>query len=48
MEIEERIAKWERVTMRLAGFIAIVVILLIVIAYAAIEGIKFLIDRFSH
>lgn len=46
MEIEERIAKWERVTMRFAGFIAVVLILLVALIYAAIEGFKFIAHRF--
>jgi len=48
MEMEDRIAKWERVAMRLAGFAAIALILLIVLVYATLEGVKFLIDRFGN
>jgi hypothetical protein len=47
-ELEERIAKWERITMRLAGFLAISIILFVALVYCGIEGIKFLIDRFAH
>lgn len=46
MDMEERIAKWERVTMRLAGFVALALILFVALLYAAIEGIKFIIHRF--
>lgn len=48
MEAEERIAKWERVTIRFAGFLALSVILFFGIAYGIIEGVRFLIDRFWH
>ena len=47
MDMEERIAKWERVTIRFAGFIALVIIVTIAVLYAAIEGVKFLAHRFA-
>lgn len=47
MDIEERIAKWERVTIRFAAFAALVIIVTIAVLYAAIEGAKFLIHRFA-
>jgi len=45
MEPEDRIARWERVTIRLAAFIALVIILLVALAYAGIEGYKLLFQR---
>lgn len=48
MEWEDRIAKWERITIRVAGYIAVSIILLVALVYSVIEGAKFLIDRFTH
>lgn len=45
MEPEERIARWERVTIRFAGFLALVIILMVAIGYAGIEGYKLLLQR---
>jgi hypothetical protein len=48
MDMEERIAKWERVTLRLAVFATTSIILLVAFVYSLIEGIKFLLDRAGH
>ena len=47
MDMEERIARWERVTIRFAAFIALVIIITVAVLYAAIEGGKFLVHRFT-
>ena len=45
MEPEDRIARWERVTIRFAAFVALLIMLLVAIAYAGIEGYKLLFQR---
>jgi hypothetical protein len=45
MEPEDRIARWERVTIRFAAFAALVIILAVAICYAGIEGYKLLVQR---
>ena len=45
MEPEDRIARWERVTIRFAAFVALVIILVVAIAYTGIEGYKLLLQR---
>jgi preprotein translocase subunit Sss1 len=47
MDIEERIAKWERVTVRFIGFVGFTLTLLVGLLYGVIEAVKFLIHRFS-
>lgn len=39
MDIEDRIAKWERVTIRLAEFAALIIIVTVAVLYAVIEGL---------
>jgi hypothetical protein len=47
MDVEEKIAKWERITLRLAGFVALVIIILVTVTYTAVEGVKFIWHRFA-
>lgn len=48
MDWEEKISRAERITLRVAGFLLVLLFLMVAVIYSAIEGVKFLIDRFSH